>query len=132
MRAGWARRLSDINQKDVGDAISDYAKRLRNAGGTGSNANKVLAATKRLFKRAKGWGIVDMPNPAYDLERQVAEEPRERGLYDGQVLAPPLEAAFQPALSVVFFVSQALRPATFTKVRLPKASAWSRAEGAAG
>ena len=92
-RALGNRRFNDIKPQEIGDAINDYAQRLRNEGGTGTNANKALAAAKRLFKRAKGWGIVDTLNPAIDLERPTKEVPRKRILFDGEVLVDPTKPA---------------------------------------
>lgn len=83
------RLLADLRPSDFGAVVVDYTNRLRRAGGTGTNANKLLAATRRMFARARGWGLTDIADPTAGLTRPVKEEPGERVLYDGRVLVGP-------------------------------------------
>jgi integrase len=84
-----SRRLVDLEPRDVSQVIEDYAADLRKEGQPGTNANKVLAVTKRMFSMSRGWGLVNGSNPASDLRRPVKERPRERVLFDGEVLVDP-------------------------------------------
>ena len=84
------RLLSDLAPVDIGKAVSDYAARLKREGRSdGTNANKLLAATRRMFKTARGWGIYAGSDPTDGLARPVKESPGERILFDGAVLVGP-------------------------------------------
>ena len=51
------RLLTDLAPIDFGRAVSDYAARLRREGrSNGANANKLLAASRRMFKMARELG----------------------------------------------------------------------------
>jgi integrase len=92
------RLLSDLAPIDFGAAIEAYAKKLkapkrgrpRKLKETrGTNANKLLAVTRRMFKAARGWGLLDIADPTAGLSRPVKESPRDRILFDGRVLVGP-------------------------------------------
>jgi integrase len=86
------RLLADIEPRDISNVVESYARRLRKAGrSSGTSANRLLGATKRMFKMAKGWGLITRDNPAADLARPAKEEPRQRVLVDGQVLVSELD-----------------------------------------
>lgn len=94
------RPVDRIKPGEIDAAAQDYLNRLltppkpkrgkpatrlrRNA--NGANASKLLAITGRLFRRAKTWGLIVCENPADGLEKPVAEESRERVLFDGDLL----------------------------------------------
>jgi integrase len=81
------RLLTDIEPRDVSAVVEAYARRLRKEErSNGTNANKLLAVTKRLYRSAKGWGLINQNNPAADLARPAKETPRNRILFDGRVL----------------------------------------------
>jgi integrase len=81
------RLLSDIEARDISVVVETYARHLRRQGrSAGTNANKLLAVTKRLYRMANGWGLITYNNPAADLVRPVKEVARSRVLYDGHVL----------------------------------------------
>jgi integrase len=84
------RLLSDLEPVDFGKAVADYAARLKREGrSNGTNANKLLAATRRMFKTARGWGLVAALDPTAGLLRPAKEVPRDRILFDGRVLVGP-------------------------------------------
>jgi hypothetical protein len=69
VRAKLGDRLpTDIEARDVGAVLR---KEGRSAG---TNANKLLAVTKRLYQMARGWGLITRANPATDLARPVNEQ----------------------------------------------------------
>jgi len=76
------RLLSDLEPRDIATVVQAEAARLRKTGRKGRIANIRLASTKRMFKRAKGWGVYTGENPAADLVRPAKEAPRERVLFD--------------------------------------------------
>jgi integrase len=76
------RLLADLQPRDIASVVYAEAARLRRAGRKGRFANIMLATTKRMFKRARGWGVYTGQNPAADLTRPAKEEPRERVLFD--------------------------------------------------
>ena len=58
------RLLADLEPIDFGKAVADYAARLKREGrSNGTNANKLLAASRRMFKMARGWGLVAARRP---------------------------------------------------------------------
>jgi hypothetical protein len=69
------RLLSDLEPIDFGRAVSDYAARLKREGrSNGTNANKLLAASRRMFKMAKGWGLVGASlDPTAGLSKPAKE-----------------------------------------------------------
>lgn len=84
------RLLSDLAPADFGSVLGRYAGRLRQEGRSGgTNANKLLAVSRRMFKMARGWGLVTMADPTESLSRPVKESPRDRVLFDGAVLVGP-------------------------------------------
>jgi integrase len=84
------RLLSDLEPIDFGKAVADYAARLKREGrSNGTNANKLLAASRRMFKLARGWGLIAAADPTAGLSRPVKEAPRDRVLFDGKVLVGP-------------------------------------------
>ncbi len=84
------RLLSDLEPRDFGLVLSDYSNRLRREKRSdGTNANKLLAVTRRVFKSARGWGLIDMTDPTVGLIRPAKERPRDRILFDGHVLVGP-------------------------------------------
>jgi integrase len=84
------RLLSDLEPIDFGKATADYAARLKREGrSNGTNANKLLAASRRMFKLARGWGLIGAADPTAGLSRPVKEAPRDRVLFDGKVLVGP-------------------------------------------
>jgi integrase len=86
------RLLADIEPRDISHVVESYARRLRKAGrSSGTSANRLLGATKRMFKMARGWGLVARDNPASELARPAKEEPRQRVLVDGRVLVSELD-----------------------------------------
>jgi integrase len=84
------RLLSDLEPIDFGKATADYATRLKREGrSNGTNANKLLAASRRMFKLARGWGLVGVVDPTSGLAKPAKEAPRDRILFDGKVLVGP-------------------------------------------
>ena len=85
------RLLTDLAPIDFGSAVSDYAARLRREGrSNGTNANKLLAASRRMFKMARGWGLIASSlDPTAGLTKPAKEAPRDRILVDGRVLVGP-------------------------------------------
>ncbi|THD44593.1 MAG: DUF4102 domain-containing protein [Bradyrhizobium sp.] len=84
------RLLADLAPIDFGKAVSDYAVRLKKEGrSNGTNANKLLAAARRMFKTARGWGIIGAIDPTAGLAKPANEAPRDRILFDGRVLVGP-------------------------------------------
>jgi integrase len=84
------RLLSDLEPIDFGKATADYAARLKREGRShGTNANKLLAASRRMFKLARGWGLVGAVDPTSGLAKPAKEAPRDRVLFDGRVLVGP-------------------------------------------
>ncbi len=56
--------VADLSPADVGAVIRQYAARLKKEGRSdGANANKLLAATRRMFKRARGEGLAPAGGP---------------------------------------------------------------------
>jgi Arm DNA-binding domain len=73
------RLLADLAPVDFGAAVADYAARLKRKGrSNGTNANKLLAACRRIFKMARGWGLVDLADPTAGLSKPAKEAPRIR------------------------------------------------------
>jgi integrase len=84
------RLLADLAPIDFGKAIADYAARLKREGrSNGTNANKLLAVARRMFKKAHGWGVVAAIDPTAGLAKPAKESPRDRVLFDGRVLVGP-------------------------------------------
>jgi integrase len=84
------RLLADLEPIDFGKAVADYAARLRREGrSNGTNANRLLAAARRMFKTARGWGVVKATDPTVGLAKPAKEAPRDRILFDGSVLVGP-------------------------------------------
>jgi integrase len=84
------RLLADLAPIDFGKAVADYASRLkREARSNGTNANKLLAVARRMFKTARGWGLIAAIDPTAGLAKPAKEAPRDRVLFDGQVLVGP-------------------------------------------
>jgi integrase len=84
------RLLADLEPVDFGKAVSDYAARLKREGrSSGTNANKLLAAARRMFKLARGWGLIAALDPTAGLSKPAKEAPRDRILFDGAVLVGP-------------------------------------------
>jgi hypothetical protein len=85
-----ARLLADLEPVDFGKAVADYAARLRKEGqSNGTNANKLLAASRRMFKLARGWGLLPVMDPTAGLVKPAKELPSDRILSDGKVLKGP-------------------------------------------
>jgi integrase len=76
------RMLADIRPVNIGTVVASEAARLRRAGRTGRAANVLLAVTRRLFRRAAGWGLIDGVDPTSGLIRPTRDKPRERILHD--------------------------------------------------
>ena len=76
------RLLPDLQAHDIASIVQAEAARLRRAGRKGRLANIMLATTKRMFKRARGWGVYTAQSPAADLTRPAKEEARQRVLFD--------------------------------------------------
>jgi integrase len=85
------RMLGDIRPRDVGAVLNAEATRLRRAGRTGRSANILLAVTRRLFKVASGWGLIDGLDPTRGLTRPTRDQPRERILHDPLLLPDHLD-----------------------------------------
>jgi integrase len=84
------RLLADLAPGDFGKAVFDYAARLRREGrSNGTNANKLLAVSRRMFKMARGWGLATAADPTTGLSKPAKEAPRDRILVDGRVLVGP-------------------------------------------
>lgn len=84
------RLLSDLEPMDFGKVVSNYAARLKREGrSNGTNANKLLATARRMFKAARGWGVVGSADPTAGLAKPAKEAPRDRVLFDGVVLVGP-------------------------------------------
>lgn len=84
------RLLADLAPLDFGTLIASYAKKLRREGRSqGTNANKLLAAARRMFKAARGWGLIELADPTAALMRPAKERPRDRVLFDGHLLRGP-------------------------------------------
>src|SRR5208283_1279699 len=85
-----ARLVADLEPVDIGRAVANYAARLKREGrSSGTNANKLLAATRRMFKLARGWGIFGGSAPTAGLVKPAKELPRDRILFDGVLLIGP-------------------------------------------
>jgi hypothetical protein len=70
------RLLADLEPIDFGKAVADYAGRLKREGrSNGTNANKLLAAARRMFKAARGWGVVGAADPTARLTKPAKEAP---------------------------------------------------------
>jgi integrase len=85
------RLLVDLAPVDFGKVTSDYAAHLRREGrSNGTNANKFLAAVRRMYRKGRGWGF-DIPahDPTAGLTKPAKEIPRDRILFDGRVLVGP-------------------------------------------
>jgi integrase len=85
------RLNADLAPVDFGQVIGDYAAHLRREGRSdGANANKLLKASRRMFKMARGWGF-DVPDrdPTAGLANPAREVPRDRILFDGGTLIAP-------------------------------------------
>ena len=68
------RLLADLAPMDFGKAVADYAARLRSEGrSNGTNANKLLATARRMFKFARGWGLIG----ALDRTAGLCDPPRK-------------------------------------------------------
>ena len=80
------RLLADVEPHDIASVVQTEASRLRRAGGSARSANILLAATKRMFRHARGWGVLTGPNPAAELARPAQEAPRDRVLHDPIVI----------------------------------------------
>lgn len=81
------RLLADLAPVDFGKVVSNYATRLKREGrSNGTNANKLLATARRMFKAARGWGAVGSGDPTAGLAKPAKEAPRDRVLFDGTVL----------------------------------------------
>ncbi len=75
------RLLSDLEPLDFGKTVSDYATRLRSEGrSNGTNASKLLAVARRMFKLGRGWGLVASTDPTAGLSKPAKEAPRDRVL----------------------------------------------------
>jgi integrase len=85
-RALGDRLLTDIEPRDIASVVEREASRLRKSGRTGRSANIMLGVCKRIFRNARGSGNFTLPSPAAELTRPAKEQPRERILFDGQVL----------------------------------------------
>jgi integrase len=84
------RLLADLEPMDFGKTVQDYAARLKREGrSNGTNANKLLAAARRMFKTARSWGIIGAVDPTAGLAKPAKERPRDRILFDGKVLVGP-------------------------------------------
>ena len=84
------RLLSDLEPRDIGPVLGGYAARLKGEGrSAGTNANKLRDATRRLFKITKGWGLHSIDDPTAGLAKPAKEAPRDRILFDGEVLVGP-------------------------------------------
>jgi integrase len=84
------RLLADLEPVDFGNVLTDYVSRLRRGGRSeGTNGNKLLAATRRMFKQGRGWGLFVALDPTAALARPAKERPRDRVLFDGKVLVGP-------------------------------------------
>jgi integrase len=83
------RLLADLEPIDFGKAVADYAGLLKREGrSNGTNANKLLAAARRMFKTARGWAssgrlTLRLGSPSPPRRR------RDRILFDGSVLVGP-------------------------------------------
>jgi hypothetical protein len=72
-----ARLLSDLGPADIGKVVGDYAARLRLEGRSrGTNANKLLKATRRMFKLAHGWGLILAMDPTAGRQAGERSPPR--------------------------------------------------------
>ena len=81
------RLLSDLEAVDFGEVVGKYAAELRREGrSNGTNANKLLGATRRMYKMNRGWGVYSAPDPTLGLVRPAKETPRDRVLFDGAIL----------------------------------------------
>ena len=68
------RLLADLAPIDFGKAVSDYATRLKKEGrSNGTNANKLLAVARRMFKTARGWGVISAIDPTAGLAKPAKE-----------------------------------------------------------
>lgn len=84
------RLLADLAPIDFGKAVADYAARLKREGrSNGTNANKLLAVARRMFKTAWGWGLIAAIDPTAGLSKPAKETPRDRILFDGKILIGP-------------------------------------------
>jgi integrase len=98
------RLLADLEARDVSNLVETEAARMRRAGGNGTSANRVLDVTKRMFKMARGWGLV-VANPAADVSRPAREQPRERILFDGAVLRSLADPFLNETGQLVFAIT---------------------------
>jgi integrase len=85
------RLLSDLEPRDFAAVIEREAKRLREGGGSGRQANIALAAVKRAFKHARRAGDYMGLSPVAELGRPVKDRVRERVLYDGRVIIDDMD-----------------------------------------
>ena len=84
------RLLADLQPLDFGRLLESYVSRLRAEGrSAGTNANALLKCSRHMFKAARGWGLHTGVDPTSGLTKPVREKPRDRILYDGQVLVGP-------------------------------------------
>jgi integrase len=85
-----AMLIADLTPAEIGAAVRAYAERLKKQGRSdGVNANKLLAATRRMFKTAAGWGLVAAGvDPTVGLRKPVKEREGERILHDRKLLTP--------------------------------------------
>jgi integrase len=104
-KALGARLLVDLEPIDVGRVVGEYAARLRREGrSNGTNANKLLAATRRMFKLARGWALYAGPDPTSGLVKPAKELPKDRILFDGTLLVAP-----EPRLNEIGRLVEALK-----------------------
>lgn len=87
------RLLTDVEPHDIFSPIEAEARRLQRKGRTGRLAKIMLAATKRVYQDARDAGLLRGPSPAADLslKRVVTEKPRDRVLFDGELLVDRLQ-----------------------------------------
>jgi integrase len=83
--------VSDLAPLDIDNVVSLYRSRLKKEGRSeGTNANKLLAACRRMFRMAPGWGLLEVGvDPTRGLKKPVKETPGERILCDGVLLMGP-------------------------------------------
>ena len=87
------RLLADLEPHDIATVVQAEATRLRRAGGSARSANIMLATTKRMFRHARGWGVLTGPSPAADLARPAQEAPRDRVLHDPLLIPDKRDAS---------------------------------------
>jgi hypothetical protein len=72
------RLLADLEPVDFGSVVSNYATRLKREGRSdGTNANRLLAASRRMFKTARGCGA------SSGLPTQLLASPSPPGKHHG-------------------------------------------------